>query len=141
MQPSVLVTPSFHPFTTNMSQRDSYPTKEDIRHIEEVSHSEKDVTVSSSDVYASPSRTQDTGRFAKLRCVVVSFYSDFAIDHHCRRYFQEPPIPAGEFITRYPNRWSRFRYQLSATTMSVCLHSVLEKSSANPLLSFWEHSS
>lgn len=27
-----------------------------------------------------------------------------------RMYFQEPPIPAGQFITRYPNRYSRFRY-------------------------------
>ena len=35
-----------------------------------------------------------------------------ALTLRCRQYLQEPPapMPAGEFITRYPNRWSRIRY-------------------------------
>lgn len=83
-----------------MSQRDSYPTKatasdeyskEDVKHIEEVPHVGK-ADSASEPAYVFPTRTEATGRWGRFR-----------------QYFQEPPIPAGQFITRYPNRWSRFR--------------------------------
>lgn len=75
-----------------MSQRDSYG-KEDIRHIEEIPHSEKDTVSSPDEQFVYPTgRTEATSRWGRFR-----------------QYFAEPPIPAGQFITRYPNRWSRYR--------------------------------
>ena len=60
-----------YPYTPTMSERDSYPTKEDIKHIEEMSRTERDTTASSSDAYVYPSHAQKSGRFAGLRYVVT----------------------------------------------------------------------
>lgn len=79
-----------------MSQRDSYPTKadeakEDVSHIEEITNSDK-ISPTPEVAYVQPTQAERSGWFGRMM-----------------GYFQEPAISPGEFITRYPNRWSRFR--------------------------------
>ncbi|THG97637.1 hypothetical protein EW026_g4396 [Hermanssonia centrifuga] len=76
----------------------SYPSatkqeyQEDVRHIEEIPASDKDGTPSPMDPYGGYPSDRSYGRWAKLRSS-----------------FREPVLPAGEHITKYPNRWSRIR--------------------------------
>lgn len=56
-----------------------------------------------------------------------------------RQYFQEPAIPAGEFITRYPNRWSRYRYVLTLWAHIHSLTDISGRLSASRLRNSWAH--
>ncbi|KAI0344422.1 aquaporin [Trametopsis cervina] len=94
----------------------SYPTKDssvddkpDIRHREDISQIEKDAGSSGNTYGEYGPRTTYTGRWGRLRYVVLASCYDFSPDHKRSSYFQEPAIPPGEIITKYPNRWSRPR--------------------------------
>lgn len=56
-----------------MSQRDVYPakadeTKEDVSHIEEISHSDK-VSPTPEGAYVQPTRAEQSGVFGRMMCV------------------------------------------------------------------------
>ena len=105
----------------------SYPSKgfedehkEDIRHIEEVPASDAGTRSSPNTQSEFVPRTTYTGRWGRLRCVVISHTDSFLAQLERSTYLQEPAIPPGEYITKYPNRWSRYRYILNHYYFDAC---------------------
>lgn len=110
--------------------------KEDISHIDEVPQS-KNSGASSDAPYVYPSAVNTGTRWGRCKYVrrasipvaaLMIFFTN-------RAYFQEPPIPAGEFITRYPNRWSRIRYVVAISLAAFPHRLPTEKSFASLPLS------